>query len=72
MEYLSTDDNDVEFNISELIIDGCDAGDDLMVFMEDDLSDESSEYIGDSTVNSEVPIRGINDAELAMLIDELK
>ena len=72
MEYLSTDDDDVEFNISELIGDGSDAGDDLMAFMEDALSEESSEYVGDSAVDIEVPVSAISDAELTMLIDELK
>ena len=72
MEYLSTDNNDIEFDISELIGNGSDAGDDMMAFMEDALSEESCEDSGESTVNAEVPNRGMTDAELTMLIDALE
>ena len=72
MEYLLTEDDDFDFSILHLIGNGCDAGDDLMEFMEDALSEDSSEYVCDSTVNTEVPIRGMNDAKFTMLINELK
>ena len=72
MEHLSADDDGVQFNISELIGDGNDAGDDLMAFMEDALSEESSENMFDSDVDTELPLLFLNDAELTMLIDELK
>ena len=39
--------------------------------MEDNLSEESSEYVGDSAVDSEVSNRDMKGSKLTMLINEL-
>ena len=71
MEADFSDDVDAHFNISDLIGDNCDVGDELMSFMETVLTEESNLSLDDSFVVEESSPT-ISDVDLRMLIDELK